>query len=48
MIYNGKEVYTQETFSYQTIQIGDYVDSDVVMEAMDCLPPASDGRALFP
>ena len=40
MIYNGKEVYTQETFSYQTIQIGDYVDSDVVMEAMDCLPPA--------
>lgn len=25
MLYNGKEVLTQETFSYATVKIGDYV-----------------------
>ena len=40
MTYNGKEVWTQETFDYSKAQIGDYVDAEVVMDAMDCLPPA--------
>ena len=41
MLYNGKEVLTQETFSYATVKIGDYVQQAVVDDAMDCLPPAS-------
>lgn len=41
MIYNGKEVLTQETFSYATVQIGDYVEQAVVDDAIDCMPPAS-------
>lgn len=40
MLYNGKEVYTPETFLYSTAQIGDYVSEEVVDNAMDCLPPA--------
>lgn len=41
MTYNGKEVLTQETFNYATVQIGDYVEQAVVDNAMDCMPPAS-------
>lgn len=41
MEYNGKEVYTEETFSYEKVQIGDYVDAKVVMYAMELLPPAT-------
>ena len=41
MDYKGKEVYTAETFSYEKVQIGDFVDADVVSYAMDLLPPAS-------
>ena len=41
MLYNGKEVLTQETFSYATVKIGDYVQQAVVDDSMDCLPPAS-------
>ena len=40
MTFNGKEVLTAETFSYATAKIGDYVDAEVVMDAMDCMPPA--------
>lgn len=40
MTYNGKEVFTQDTFSYDKVQIGDYVEQAVVDDAMDCLPPA--------
>lgn len=40
MKYNGKKVFTQDDFDYSTAQIGDYVDADVVMDGMDCLPPA--------
>lgn len=40
MLYNGKEVWTQETFDYATVKIGDYVDAAVVMDAMELLPPA--------
>ena len=39
MTYNGKEVFTQETFSYAKVQIGDYVSQEVVDDAMDILPP---------
>lgn len=40
MIYNGKEVHTRDTFSYNTAQVGDLVDSEFVMDMMDLLPPA--------
>ena len=40
MLYEGKEVWTEETFSYQKVQVGDYVEQAVVDDAMDCLPPA--------
>lgn len=40
MMYNGKEVWTQETFTFEKVQIGDYVDAGVVMDFMDLLPPA--------
>lgn len=39
MEFNGKKVITQDEFSYSTIKVGDYVDADVVMDGMDCLPP---------
>lgn len=39
MTYNGKEVWTRETFDYSKVQAGDYVDQAVVDDAMDCLPP---------
>lgn len=40
MLYERKEVWTEETFDYQKVQIGDYVDQAVVNNAMNCLPPA--------
>ena len=40
MLFEGKEVWTEETFDYQKVQIGDYVEQAVVDNAMDCLPPA--------
>ena len=36
--YNGKAV--NNVFNAKTIQIGDYVNADVVTDLMDCLPPA--------
>lgn len=39
-MFNGKIVMTPETFSYEKVQIGDYVSQEVVDDAMDCLPPA--------
>jgi hypothetical protein len=41
VIYNNKEVFTEETFSYSKAQIGDYVEQAVVDDAMDMLPPAN-------
>lgn len=40
MIHNGKTVLTSETFDYSTVQVGDYVEQEVVDNAMDLLPPA--------
>lgn len=40
MIYNGKEVFTEETFDYSIVRPGDYVNRDVVDNALDCMPPA--------
>ena len=40
MLYQNKEVFTLDTFSYSTAQVGDYVSEAVVDDAMDCLPPA--------
>lgn len=41
MMYNGKEVFTEDTFTYEQAQIGDYVEQAVVDNAMNCMPPAS-------
>lgn len=41
MIYNGKEILTEDTFEYSSAKVGDVVEAAVVMNAMDCLPPAS-------
>lgn len=40
MTYNGKEVNTRDTFSYDTAQVGDLVEAEFVMDMMDLLPPA--------
>lgn len=40
MTYNGKMVWTEDDFSYSSVQIGDYVEQAVVDNAMDCMPPA--------
>ena len=40
MTYNGKQVYTPDTFNYSKVRVGDYVTEEVVDDAMDCLPPA--------
>lgn len=40
MILQGKPVYDPDTFSYETIQIGDLVTEAVVDDAMNVLPPA--------
>ena len=39
--YNGKIVHTTTTFEYSRAQIGDLVDSEVVMDAMNCMPPVN-------
>ncbi|WP_432353269.1 hypothetical protein [Anaerotruncus rubiinfantis] len=39
ILYNGKTVWTEETFDYGEVQAGDYVDQTVVDNAMNCLPP---------
>lgn len=39
-LYNGKPVWTEDTFDYGEVQPGDYVEQAVVDDAMDCLPPA--------
>lgn len=40
MIYNGKEVWTEDSFRTSSIKVGDYVEAAVVDNFMDCLPPA--------
>lgn len=40
MLYHGKEVLTQDTFSYSSAIPGAYVEEAVVDDAMDCMPPA--------
>lgn len=39
MMYEGKKVFTSETFNYDMAMVGDFVDASVVMDAMNCLPP---------
>lgn len=40
MLYNNKEVWTEDNFDYSTVKVGDYVEQAVVDNAMDLLPPA--------
>ena len=37
---NGKPVFTEDAFRYETAKVGDYVEQAVVDNAMNCLPPA--------
>lgn len=39
MLYEGKTVMTADEFDYTNAQIGDYVEQEVVDDAMDVLPP---------
>lgn len=48
MVYQGKEVLTQDTFSYETAGPGDFVEQAVVDDAMNCMPPACMTGAVFP
>ena len=41
MLYHGKEVLTQQVFSYASAKPGDFVEQAVVDDAMDCMPPVS-------
>ena len=40
MLYNGKKVFTSDSFDYSVACPGDYVTQEVVDDAVDCLPPA--------
>lgn len=40
MLFNGKEVLTEDQFDYSKVSVGDYVEQAVVDNAMDILPPA--------
>lgn len=40
MVYEGKRVWTPDDFDYSEAKVGDLVDAAVVMDAMNCLPPA--------
>lgn len=40
MVYNGKPVLDRDTFDYSEAKLGTLVDADVVMDAMNALPPA--------
>ena len=40
-MFNGKTLWTEDTFNYASVKIGDYVEQAVVDNAMNCLPPAS-------
>ena len=38
--WNGKPVWTENTFDYAIAAVGDYVTQTVVDNAINCLPPA--------
>lgn len=39
--YNGKQVYNNSWyFGINALEVGDYVEEDIVDDLMDCLPPA--------
>ena len=40
MTYNGKKVFTQDEFEFCEAKVGDLVEAAIVMDVMDCLPPA--------
>lgn len=40
MTYNGEKVWKSEEFLYENAQVGDYVDAEVVDDAMSIIPPA--------
>lgn len=40
MEYNGKKVFTSDEFEYSKAKVGDYVEQQIVDDAMNILPPA--------
>lgn len=36
----NRRIYTEDTFCYETVRVGDFVTEDVVNNAINCLPPA--------
>ena len=48
MVYQGKEVLTQDTFSYETARPGDFVEQAVVDDADELYVPGLHDRAVFP
>lgn len=53
MIYNGKEIYTEDTFDFDIVKPCDFVNRKVVDNIADCMPPYhasglyADGRDVF-
>lgn len=43
MVYEGKDVLSSSNFSYSGVKIGDYVEQEVVNDAVDCVPTACMG-----
>ena len=41
MEIDGKKVLTEDDFSYDCAKVGDLVNASVVMNGMNCIPPAT-------
>lgn len=40
IMYQGKLVYDEDSFDFSVVHVGDYVDSRVVENVVNCMPPA--------
>ena len=38
--YNGKTVYNEDWLYFDALEIGDYVEEDIVWDLIECVPPA--------
>ena len=41
--FKGKKVWNEDDFDFSLVHPGDYVDAQVVMNTMNCMPPARMG-----
>lgn len=44
MKYNGKKVLTYNELDYKNLAVGDYVEQEIVEDAINCVPPISFSR----